>query len=691
MSDFPVKRLSPGENFAGDPSSPWAAWAVTPGQGIDVDYVVQPSASLADLNAAIAEASAAAAVDGLQRVVYLPGGIYQLGTILGASRVRLKGQAGRTILRTTATGGADVPTNAAILADGTINASKMSTTLTAAVPKNSTSIAVAAAGTIAAGDYILIEGHNDAGAPQDGLTESDGTSVVLSEIVRVDASYVSGLTIPLAWPTRQHHGTNNITVRAITPVVDFEVCDLTIQGSTGGATTANGIFARYCVGFRASGIATSGCSRMAVDVLGCRDVRLEELHSKGTNNGWLMLTSVIGARVRTLTGDQGVARVHPSGYPRYPVLLRSRCTDCDIDDVHLTGVAAGMYVAGAKHTRIGDVDVTDVTASTAVYDRMVLSGEIQDTALLVLGFGTGYGPLALAEFAFDVTIESIRVEDVRAPNEAAWTNPAPFKAQAVYLHDVLNGHVGQISVINRGITGNTHLTSGVMISDYLGHIDSISVAGYVYGLAFANSQNHVVIDRYRYVSGGGQSPGSTIPIYVDHSTPNNHTIHIREASFENASSGFRTGPSFAGDFRFRIDHLVYDGVEWTDVIIGRNESATSFTQADVVEMDATHQVNDFVRVVDPNTGVAAHERRLAAVVSGAPNDLGTGYMLVCPLPARLASVKATTAAVNKGALIEYAATRRCAEDAAAAHPFGKSLTYKAAGAEGIIRVTLPVY
>lgn len=638
----------------------------------------------AEINAAITVASVGTSSD-----VYLDAGTFYLeAPIVLKSGVTLVGVKGKTFLAPTFTGAADDVANSCVVMDGALNTSILNTTLAASVSKNSTSITVAAAGTITAGDWILISGHNDPGAPQDALNESNGSSVVLYELIKVDSSYVSGTTIPLAWETRMHHGSNNCTVKAITPVIGAGLKDVRILGSEGSVTTANGLFARYCVECYDSGLQVSGCSRFAIDVIGCRDYSSSDFLSRGTNNGWGQFTSNISLKVKGYSGKQGVARVHSAGYPRYPILFRSRNTDVDVDDIHLTGTAVGMYISGGEHIRIGDVEITDVRITTAIYDRMVTSGEIDSGAPVFLGFGTGYGPLAAAEFGFDCTINSIRVEDVLVPSEAFWTATTPLRARAVYLHDVLSGHVGTISVINRGVTGDTHLVSGVELSDYSGHIDSISVAGYIYGLTFSNSSNSIVVDRYDFKGGGGTTPNSTIPILCLQTAPSAQSITLKYVSIANASSAFRTGGSFVGDYRFKVEHLVIDGNEWKDCVIVRNESATDFATGDIVELDSTSTVNDYVKVISPNTGDAEHEFRLFAIATG--DDVsGANYMLGCSLPCRLATVMATTAAVTKGRLMKYTATRRCVADAAAAHPIGKALDYKAAGAEGLIRVTLP--
>lgn len=636
------------------------------------------------INAMIASMSAQYAADarGGKRAIRLTGDYTLDAAIVLKSGVILDMDGANLI--PTFTGTADDPTNAVIKIDGTLNTSKLSTTLTAIAKKNSTSIAITAAGSLAPLDWIAIEGHNT----EDAAGESIGSSVSFAEIIQVDASYVAGqLTVPLAWPLRQHHGTTGVTVKAVAPVIGAEVRGGRIWGSESSTIQAAGVFCRYATDARILGLQAGGLSRFGIDMIGCKDVAIREYRNRGGSNGWIYGSSVIGLSVRDVAGYQGVARVHASGVPRYPILLRARCTDVDADDIHLSTVACGMYIAGGEHIRVGSVDVTDVRPTTAIYNRIVAGGELDNGAPLALGFGAGYGPLALAEFAFDVTIGSIRVEDVACPNESTWTSPAPFLGRALYLHDLRNTHVGQISVINRGVSGDTHLASGVTISDFVGHIDSIAVAGFTYGLAFSNSANAVTIDRYDFKGGGGATPNSTIPIYCDHTTPSAQQIRIGHFQAENSGgSVFRTGGSFAGDWRMRFDLVNVDGNEWTDVILGH--IGADVATGDVMEIDPSATDNSRQDVIQ-NAAAAGYERRMAAIVDG-DDVAGSSFALICPLPARLATVKSTATAIARADLVKSSGTgtRTVQTDNAATHPLGRAFDRKAADAGGtLIRIT----
>lgn len=653
---------------------------------VDTVYTVAAGTSRAAvINATLETAAGVAAETGIKQTVQLRAGTYYLETaIVGQSGVELCGVRGKTILIPTFTGGADAATNYVIGVDGAINTATINTTLTTKITKNKSTTAVAAVGTLTASDWFLVEGRNV--PAEDGSVESNGTSVVLSELMLPAASYAGGTTIATRWPWAQAHGTTGITVRGVTPVIGFAVRDLEIQGSVGGVTTAVGVFARYCSDVTVTDVVFSGCSRMGVEFVGCRDAWAVDNHSKGNNNGWMMWWSVINGHFDRLTGDQGVARLHASGYPRYPVFLRSRCTNITFGEVHITGTIAGMYIGGGQHIAGGTVKATDVSILKAEYDRMVASGELDNTAPVILGFGTGMGPIALAELSFDIRVEQIHTENLRAEAVSGFNSPAPIIPRAVYLHDVFFSSVGAVHCVNRGETSDVATVAGVTISDYAGHIDTIDVAGHVYGLSFDNSANDVVIDRYSFRGNAGTTPNSTIPIYCSHTAPSAQTIHIKDCRIANASSAFRTGGSFAGDFRFRVDHLNIDGAEWTDCIIGRIDANRA--TGDVLELDSTATANDYQATII-TAAASGYERRLVALCTG--DDIsGASYVLICPLPARIATVLATSGLVTRGGLLRHSGTGTTTvqEDAAATHPIGVARDYKAAGSTGLIRIGL---
>lgn len=661
----------------GSPALP--SYSVTPGN--DRAALINSLISAASLDA-IAEGN------GAKRTVSLERGTYRLESpIVAKSYVVL--DCNGSVLIADFTGSADSQTNALILADSSIMTASIDTTPSAVVKKNVSSITVTATGSVAAGHYLLVHGHNTASYPQDGLNESTGDQVILYEVIQVSSSYTTGSVLPTSWPFHQYHGTSGVQVRRVDPIIGFEVRNAKIRGNP-NSTTAVGVFARYCLDTVVEGIEASGFTRYALEFQGVKGLRIPGYLNRGQNNGWMLFTSVIDGQIDDVDGVEGVARYHNSGSVRYPIMVKSRCVNMDFGRVRLTNTYAGMYLCGSQNSSIDTLSVSNVYIDVPLYDRMVSAGELDNTSPVMLGLGLGYGPIAKAEFGWDLTVNKIRTENLRVSLDNFWTVTTPTRARAVYLHDYFSSYFGSVVSVNRGDTSDQTLVSGVTISDLDGHIDSINVGGHLCGLIFENSQNSVRIDNYNFRGGSGVSPNSTIPIILTHTVPSAHQISFGRVAVSNASTAFRTGGSFVGDGQLSIEHFIYDGAEWKDLVIARNESATSFTRGDVVEVDNTYTGSAYLRVVSPSTGTTGYERRLAAVATAGPNDPGTGFMLVTKLPSRLATITASTGAVAFGGLIEYFGTRRCAENSASLHPFGSSLSYKAGGAEGSIRIGIPV-
>ncbi len=658
-------------------------------------FTVTPGkARAAAINLAIEQASAlSAALDSEPRLVQLVSGTYELeSAIIMRTGVVLRGEGPQTVLKPTFTGAADDPTNAVIKADGAIDTTVMNTSLTAQAGKRSSTIPVAAAGTIAANQYILIQGNNGA---EDALLESSGASVILSEVVRVASSYAGGLSIPLAWPTRQHHGTGavGVTVRAVTPVRLVAVESLRIRGCEDGVTTAVGLFARYALGVDIRGVHVSGMTRAAIEMNGVKRFTIQGFRSRGALNNWLHLISCCDGTVYEYSGDDGVARVNAAGYPRYPILLRSRCTNVVVRDGELNGVAAGMYLAGGEHITFRGLTIRDVKITDSDYTRMIASGEIQnDQASIIMGLGAGYGPLNLAEFGFDVTWDDIRIEDLEAPASGAWVT-GPYKARAVYFHDILRAQASNISIVNRG---SESYVSGMTISDVGGLVSNVLINGYGYGLITENVTTHLEWNGLFWNGVRGVSPNAQYPLFLNYHGSNGHNLRICGLRTGNGFSGARFGSSFLSegfvyDGGLTIEDYASDEGRWSRVVLAYNNTGVAFQVGDIVEIDPTY-TGDGIRVRTPVTDGSAigWEYRLAVVCNGGPSDIGTAWIFICPLPAEQATVKATTAAVNYGDAIEYAigTDRRARADSAVdgATRIGRSHTRKTAGAEGMITI-----
>lgn len=655
----------------------------------DPTYIVNPGTNRGTaISEAISAASARYTSTGRVQDVLLRVGAYYLEqAIVGKSGVRLIGAGPNTVLIGDFDGDDDTASNALVIIEGALDATKLNTTLSAEAPADSTSIAVAAAGTIAAGDHVLVQGWND--PSDDAPNHSDGPDVILSEVCRVGSSYASGLTLPLAWATLQHHAPST-SVKAVTPVVGFELRDVRLAGSEDGVTTACGVYALYSRDITISGVSGSGFSRALVELKGVNGFRVDDLRSLGTNNCWLHLISCQAGEVSRVRGTPGATRNHSEGVPRFPLYHRFRCTSVDFRDIVIEGTSLGIFSSGGHHIRFSDVTVRDVELTTTVYAALVAGGEWHDsaTARIPVGWGAGFPVIeTFAEWAHDVQVSNLRTENLRAPTTGNWGD-APFRAMAVYFSDVRELLAVNVSCVNRGKLFNV---MGVVTTDMVGEITNLSVTGHSYGFMTQNDQNVLRVNNYYFdgvVAAGGVSNFATVGIYFDHRSPDH--IRFNGVRIVNSFGYIRFGSEFMGnaanDPRLTIENLYTDDGEWSYVVVAENPSATQFATAEVVEIDPTY-TGAHLRVRAPDTGSANYQRRLAAVAIGRPYDIGhASPIMIAPLPQRRATLKATDAAIAYGDTLVLSGTRSVAADNTldGSPRLGTAISYKAAGASGNI-------
>lgn len=678
--DDGINVIKPNSNPA---TGRWVRVPSLPGDSSEVIVVAPGANRAAAINAAITTLAATATAT-RKKTVQLQRGQYTLETaIVAKDNVVLRGEGDQTVLVPTFTGAADDLANAVIKVDGAIDVATMNTSLTADVSKNAASIAVAAAGAIAAGRYVLIAGNNGGGQGYAGdLGMSDGIDVVLEEVARVGSGYAGGLTLPTAWPLLQSHaGPVKATVKALTPVVGFELRDLQILGSS-GVTTAVGVLVRYAVNTQVHNVTASGCSRSAISVRGSKGFRSSGFRSLGTLNGWYHLQSVLDGEVWGFSGADDVARNHASGTPRWQIHMWARCTAVHVHDGVLSGGNGGLFHSGGVGCVFENVKARNQQIDVATYNRRVASAEWLAGGVFPLGFGSGAGPLNLAEFAAGCIYDNLSTDDLFAENAAPFSTLSPPIAVALYIHDTHDFVAAGLAAVNVGI-GATRV-AGVVLSDCRGAIGALFVQGLDFGLRTSNVYADVEIASYVYAAKRADAGNALNPLYLDHTAVSGRGPRIQSCKVSNAFSFLPIGPAAGVDPAFLIRNLVTDQGEWDYAILANNQTGTAFNTGDVVEIDPTYAGAD-LRIRTPDTGAAGYERRLAAVASGAAEGSGTGILLIAPLPQMRASVKATAAAVAYGDRIGYAATRRAVTDAAAG-TLGVARTRKAAGAEGMVTI-----
>ena len=572
------------------------------------------------------------------------------------------------------TGGADDPGNALVKADGAVNTAKLNTTLSALARKDATQIVITAVtpGPLAAGDYLLIEGYNSS---SNSSGDSDGASVILSEIVRVGSSYVSGTTVPLETPLTQYHA-SGVAVKAVTPILEVGLHDLEIDAA--GGSLAVGLLHRYSQRLEVSGLKGKGFSRALVNLIGSKRLDVEA-YSRGEANSIVFAQSIQAARIEVDSDPAASLRHHASGIPRGLISFRFRCTNVQIPTAKLHRGCVGVQVWGGKNISFGEVLVHDMNSDRADTQWQTVGEGGGSGSRIGSGINGGAGPLGIEEFGHGISFGKVVLDHCRHPAKVA-------DGCQAYIHDWLDFYIGDLQLRNHGHDGITEYIAGVVCSDVVGHIDRLKVGGAYFGLRTENATAAVIIDDYNYDGApGSNGTNAGIGISLNHTTSG---PTIRRLRLTNAAGGFvRFGSAYADPLYTRIEAYLVDAVgDFSAAIPAYNNTGTSFAVGELVEFSGTFTLNSsvFPAVITP-TGA---KKNMGVVVVGAAQDPGTGVLMVCPLPNDYAYVEmANAGAVAVGDLIESQnGLRTGLVNNGSAAPLGKALSTKAALTNGKVRV-----
>ncbi len=617
----------------------------------------------AEINAVLAAGDAVRLIDGT----------YNIETaLLFPSSSKLSGAgSGRTLIVPTFSpivGLADDPTNALIKIQGAADTSYLNTTISQQIIKDSKHIFVTAAGTLSANQWIRIQGNNTGG---DALEMSDGSGVILTELLKVDSTYVSGTTVPLAAPALQHHK-NGLGAVGVAPIegVLIEGVDLAADGGT----VAVGILCDYAVGVTIRDVAGAGFSRSLIELMnGTRDYLIEDIYSRGENNSIVHQRSAMSGVLRRVKSAERGKRFHANGIPRGLLTMRQRCTSIRVSDCSLQRGCVGIRYWGGNHLSFEDIIIRDMDNTEALTrDSTEIPG------LCGTGVDAGAGPLTIAEFALDVAFVNVHLDNCRAPSEAIEHAPA------WYLHDTMKLTLSSCSVINNGVSpfdtvnGQAYTMAGVLASDCHGVINGLTVKGVAYFLQTNNVFELLDCSELYFAAGPGVGTNGTIGILWDHNGGAGTSPRIKSLRLENFFAHIRFGSQFQAtpDWQFQIDRYFRDASIWHNCVLAHNNTGTSFTTGDIVELDQSSPAG--VRRV--KTPAAANPRN-AVVTVGGSSDLGTGHIMVSPLPATLGHVTAT-GAVNVGDLLEANSSRQAVVNNSPATELqilGRALTNQASG------------
>jgi hypothetical protein len=563
-------------------------------------------------------------------------------------------------------------TNALVAGLGTVDMATMDTTLTTALTPGgvpyygagSRELSVASLGTLEAGDYFAVAGHETGDGQQPG--GSNGSAVDCYEVLRAE-TVTQPDRIALSWPTKQHHGTTNggvgtpLTVRAVSPLLACEIAGITFDG--GDCFIAIGIRLE-----RAIDIAVEDCSfawftSHALDAMGCTDVTLDGIRLDGGCNGGLNLDSVIDCRVTNFSTSTDGPRHHTQGWIGSAIRFLGYSTACAVDNFTIRHMCSGIKLECFRDLSItnGTIDDIDIRPKMAM-DSEEHVGIAIDMGVINLNYANWAGPLTMA---------NLLVTNCRAdPAHAVIGDVA--QTFSVWLHDVIGINASNITVENTGVSPHTTIDDdddywmpGVGAQDCGGVVTGLRIKGCAYAFGYFSSLGLKISDFEIMVGPGGGGTNPTVGLWL-----NQNLAAPFEISDGYIQGGIYFGPDFVPDYKyFLMRNISFDGASFDGpMLLARNASELSLVQGDVCVYDEA--APDGAREVRLANGFG--EAGACVVAMSTLNVVGDGaMMLIAPANTYMDVVK-VTGAVHVGDLLVTTATT-------AAEATGTAAAYTAIG------------
>lgn len=578
---------------------------------------------------------------------------------------------------------ADVSTNALIKIQGAVDTGFLDTTLgvapTQGITRDARQCAVVSAGTLAAGQWVVISGHNDS-AFDDGRLGGEGSGVTLTEIIKVDSTYAGGLTIPFASPASQCHTITNggvgtaCSVKGCRPVDDFTLEGLHLDAS--GGTVAVGVLCQYANNITLRRLSGMGFSRALINgELGLRHFTFTDITNHGECNSVLMLSSCMYGRFERVDCKPDGLRYHANGVQRWGVDLANRCTDI-IGEAHIRHMCLGLHNQGG----------VDMLLTLHADDLDSTQAQVSNPAGHVVGVAyqgsTKYNTAVEDGLALNLHL-NVRASNIRQSTDV--------DECAVFLYRINGFSSDYIEVGNDGVSPQTTLggfhyrANGIRIEFCKGHVDRVQTRGVNWGWRHTGNPGHGdmrVGSAWFY--GATSDPASNANVAVDfsYSTNDSGTVFgelrtdnmATQLLFDgNGGTVWATSP----DWRLFIDRTEFDHTVTFDVIPAYNNAGETLAQGDLVQFDSTAPAGK--RYVKKASGAGPG---CCVVVMGAASG---GYVLVSST-FRRAAVMCSTAAVEVGDLIEVNASKRGVANNSSRYPVCVAQSNKAAGSEGVVVV-----
>ncbi len=429
----------------------------------------------------------------------------------------------------------------------------VSTTLSETANQGDKQIKVTSATLVAAGMRLRLQGDNSA---DQWAGESDAE--ILIEHVVVDASYVSGTTVPLTRALGVQHAIGKPVLSEV-PARNITIAGIEFIVDPDSKTVPVGIELTNAVDVKLNRIKGRGFSRMLLDAKGS-EFNCPEITCRGASNGAVYLSTCQHYQIGDInwTGEYG--RVHPVGIPRRPFTIDDHCVNGNVNNVWARTAVGGAAAFGGINCRIGLIRAHDIDCSEIRSRDPEYSGGNSARVFGYVWHG-GAAELPDATFGEGCMIGAIHASAVTQPSLGA-------EEFAVYLHDHQKMAVGDILIENLGDSPQTagHYMNGVLFSDFDGHVGSILVRGSRIGVMTQNFTNDTRVESVQVNGAAGEGASGTIGLMLDNHNGANYSLRIGFLQCYNTPAYLYFGSEWpsAPDEAVIIDRVEFDGFHGTD-------------------------------------------------------------------------------------------------------------------------------
>lgn len=660
------------------------------------ETIITPGTSkAAEINSAITAAYTRFVTYGIKQTVRLVAGLYTLeSAIVAKSGVTLTGAAASsTVLRATFAAAPTTNTNAMILAQGALNTKLGAggTTPTNAAnggvnyyPPGSQAVSVVSAGTIAADDWIVYDGHNDPNYSE--YYGGPGTLSRYQELLQVDS--VSSLTLRLKTHTLQYHTLTNggsataITVKGCDPIVGFTLQDVVLDGDG----CANGMLCEYAAEFAVSRVAFQNFARFGIEWT-TASVGLNMTDCTADScNGFVSSGLASSHRVTMFncrTSGTG-SRYQAAGRIRGMVYLREHSAEWMMVGCDFSHVALPLHLQSSRNfTAVGcrfrDSDVDELLVRDAA--------AADDESRSEVGAGIDMGSVSLnyADWSVGTNIIGCVVEDARGGSIAVDQG----SVSAVWLHDHRAMTISDLRIVNTGkspyatIDGVVKPMLGLREQDCEYQADGINIVGCEYAWIRNSGQG----DKKRALRIHVIPSSGAIP-------PNSITLKSDPTGFARVWDLYTNGNVYFGgtfgnslsDYRTQFDRVQFDDDLYTATfIIIKNITGGTRVTGDVVEIDSSLTDGTVkTTATTPTTGATS----VATIAMPQGNTIADSGFSFAAVGSGHRVVRHGTSECRPGLLLRAAGGGTHYADSAATPGdarIGMATSYKAAGSAGLVR------